>query len=80
MKRKQIYLTEQIDGERKRLAQARGRSESDLIREALQRYLSQETAEADPWRSLVGLARGGGPDESTRVDEVAYGKHPDDRP
>ncbi|HET7560065.1 MAG TPA: CopG family transcriptional regulator [Limnochordia bacterium] len=73
MKRKQVYLTEKLDDGIKRLARGKGQTESELIREAIARYLVEETPSADPWRRLAGIATGGCADESSRVDEVVYG-------
>lgn len=72
MMRKQIYLSEEADKALKRLAVAKGRSESELIREAIDGYLSRHEQTQDPWDALVGLVPEGDHDESRRVDEVVY--------
>lgn len=74
MKRKQIYLTDSIDADLKGLARARGKTESELIREALHIYLEREKQGPDPWDKLIGLVLDGRHDESIRVDEIVYGE------
>lgn len=73
MRRKQVYLTEELNDGIKRAAAAEGRTESEIIREALGTYLAARRADRDPWQSLVASVTEGGKDESTRVDEVVYG-------
>lgn len=53
MKRKQVYLTEQLDQKLAELAEARGVPQSELIREGLEMYLlSVESSEAE-WSELI---------------------------
>jgi len=46
MQRTQIYLTEQEQTALRRLAEASGRSQSELIREAVDRYLREFSPQA----------------------------------
>lgn len=73
MKRKQIYLTESIDHHLKQLASKDGRTESEIIREALEEYMTRREVCKDPWEALIGMVKNGRADESSRVDEVVYG-------
>lgn len=73
MRRKQVYLTEELNDGIKRLAAAEGRTESEIIREAIGTYLAARRDDKDPWQSLVGIVPEGAKDESMRVDEVVYG-------
>lgn len=73
MRRKQVYLTEELNDGIKRLAAAEGRTESEIIREAIGTYLAARRDDTDPWQSLVGIVPEGAKDESMRVDAVVYG-------
>jgi hypothetical protein len=64
MNRTQIYLTEAEQGALRSLSTASGRSQSDLIREAIDRFLSEARpqsqraalmAAAGLWRDRTGL-------------------------
>jgi len=81
MQRKQLYLTA---AQNKRLREVAGqtrRSEAELVREALARYLAEEEGPAqsiddDALWDLVGASKAGKPGEpdlSERVDEILYG-------
>jgi hypothetical protein len=78
MVRKQIYLTVAQDTRLRRLAEQQRRSEAEVLREALDRYLPSlkpsEPLEGDPLFRLVGLGSSAGTgDLSERVDDVLYG-------
>lgn len=73
MRRKQIYLTHSLNEGIKRIAAAEGRTESEVIREALGQYLASKRALDDPWEALVGSIEGERATDSTQVDEVVYG-------
>ncbi len=76
MVRKQIYLEKRQDSQLKRLAQARGVSEAEIIREALDRQLNGGTnrpAHYDPeaWRQIeafIASLRAKGPLPKRRRD------------
>ncbi|MEW6269042.1 MAG: ribbon-helix-helix protein, CopG family [Thermodesulfobacteriota bacterium] len=55
-----------------RLARARGRSRSDVVREAVAALIERAPAEDRPyesWKPIIGIARGGRPDLSERTGE-----------
>jgi predicted DNA-binding protein len=78
MQRKQLYLTA---AQNKRLREVAGRtrrSEAELVREALARYLMDEEHPArsiddDALWDLVGAGESDEADLSERVDEILYG-------
>ena len=89
MRRKQLYIDDDLDEALKRLASETGRSEADHVREALRSYLPDESAEPrdddddDPLLAFVGvIADDNAPDDLAReLDHYAYGvpkghKHP----
>lgn len=76
MRRKQLYLDEETDRALKRMAARTGRSEAAHVREALRRYLGDETrAQTDPLEQLIGLAPDTvGPDDvAVNHDHYLYG-------
>lgn len=77
MRRTQIYLDEQMDGELRQRAAAEGRSAAALIREALNAYLAQRSSVAgdeDPIRALAGKFRGLPADAAGEHDRDLYGR------
>jgi predicted DNA-binding protein len=76
MRRKQLYLDEATERGLKRLAAQTGRSEAFHVREALRRYLGEQSSAApDPLERLVGLVPDGdGPDDvAENHDHYLYG-------
>lgn len=83
MKRKQIYLPEEMDRRLAKVAAAEGVSQAALIRRALADYLqthpvvSSDTDHVpdklDPALQLIGLARGQGKRGSITLDDDLYG-------
>ena len=65
VKRTQIYLEIGHDQALERLAEGSGRTKSDLIREAIDRYLASGDVEAERlrrFREVVGAVAGSAPD------------------
>jgi hypothetical protein len=58
MRRTQIYLTEAQDRALKRLARTTGRSQSQLIRDAVDRLIAAPPAQAGNWKEAFRRARG----------------------
>jgi hypothetical protein len=58
MVRTQFYLTEEQDRALKDLAARSGRKRGDLIREAVERLLSEPRSPAGDWREALGSVRG----------------------
>jgi plasmid stability protein len=56
IRRKQLYLTDDIDARLRARAEVEGRSEAAIVRDALILYLGAVTAE-DPIMTLAGIAR-----------------------
>ena len=90
MVRKQIYLEDRHDAMLKRLARARGVSEAQIIRQALDRHSGAQPAGAAPdaraWAQALSFMRGrrrtrrpvrGGRRRWTRADlyDVRLGRH-----
>jgi hypothetical protein len=78
MIRKQVYLSSVQNARLHRAAARLRRTEADLLREALDRFLQPETAsggthDRDPLWDIVGLVDSGDSNASGRVDEVLYG-------
>jgi hypothetical protein len=76
MRRKQLYLDDASERALKRLAARSGRSEAFHVREALRRYLGEESSEGDdPLERLIGLVDdAGGPDDvAENHDHYLYG-------
>ena len=53
MQKTTLYLTDQIQRDLKDAARRTGRTEAELVREALGQYLSQH---ARPWPKSIGMA------------------------
>lgn len=77
MVRKQIYLTAAQDRRLRREALRQRRAEAEIIREALDRQLGEDTAghdvSSDSLWDIIGIARSGRGDLSTNVDHYLYG-------
>jgi predicted transcriptional regulator len=58
MLRTQVYLTEAQDRALKRLARTTGRSQSQLIRDAVDRLIEAQPAPASDWKEAFRRARG----------------------
>lgn len=68
MKRTTVYLPEELDLDLARLARQQERPKAELIREALESFVRQQTKQ----RTLppsVGMGRSGIPDLAERADE-----------
>ncbi len=75
MKRKQLYIDEDLDRGLKRLAATSGQSEAWHVRAALREYLADRLdLEADPLGALVGLVddRHGPTDVAEQHDKYLY--------
>jgi hypothetical protein len=74
VKRLQIMIEEQLDGELGRQAKLEGVSKAALIRRYVgERLRPLPTPAEDPLRGLVGMIEGGDTDSSSMIDEVVYG-------
>ncbi|MEN1967851.1 CopG family transcriptional regulator [Lentibacillus sp. N15] len=72
--RKQIYLEPDQNKEVKQLSAIKGRTEAEIIREAIDNFLvSNRTAQKDPLFELVGMVKNGEKDGSTAHDQDIYG-------
>jgi metal-responsive CopG/Arc/MetJ family transcriptional regulator len=56
MVRTQIYLTKEEKAEIKKIAKLSGKSQSDVIREALDQYINK--VKPDNWKEKISTARG----------------------
>lgn len=73
VKRLQIMIEEDLDAALGRQAEAEGVSKAALIRRYVgERLRPLPPLEQDPLWGLVGIVRGGRPDDSLRVNEVVY--------
>jgi hypothetical protein len=73
MVRKQIYLEPGQDFRVKLLSSRRGKSEAEVIREAIAQYLGTELPSVeDPLEQLVGIVKSGGLEASIKHDEQIY--------
>jgi hypothetical protein len=73
VKRLQIMIGEDLDAELGRQARREGVSKAALIRRYVGERLQPVRSPADdPLWEIVGMARGG-PDDSSRIDEIVYG-------
>ena len=71
MKRTTMYLEEDLDLQLKRLAETQGRSQAELMREALREYTNAHA----PVRRVpdwVGIGASGVGDLSERTDELLF--------
>ncbi len=82
MKRKQIYISEEVEKKVKELAVLRGVPEAAVVREALERYIAKSTRKKsekgenrkeNPLRKLIGLFNKGPRDASINLDHYLYG-------
>ena len=62
-----VYFSEETALALRQLASARGRSQAELIREAVAQYVGQATR---PQPKGIGAYRSGRPDVSTRAEEL----------
>jgi metal-responsive CopG/Arc/MetJ family transcriptional regulator len=71
MQRTTVYLEEEVAVAIRHLAQAQNRSQAEVIREALQKYVTEAELKADrpPIRG-VGSYRSGRSDVSERAEEL----------
>jgi len=78
MARTQIYLTEEQRRQLKLLADRRRKSMAEVIREAIQEYITRqvedlgELCRADPLRDIIGLGASGIADGSVHHDRDIY--------
>lgn len=72
--KKQVYLTPDLNKGVKDLAQERGKSESQIVRDAVAEYISESRAECDPFDRLIGLddSTNGPTDLSNNHDKYLY--------
>jgi hypothetical protein len=74
VKRLQIMIEEDLDAALARQAETEGVSKAALIRRYVGERLRPPSAiEDDPLWAIVGMIKGGSPDDSMRVNEVVYG-------
>ena len=76
MRRKQLYIDDDIDEALKRLSAATGRSEAHHVRQALRAYLPESSAAAaqDASLAFIGVIDDNGPvDLARELDHYAYG-------
>jgi predicted flap endonuclease-1-like 5' DNA nuclease len=77
MVRKQVYLTAEQDTRLRRVAKQQQRSEAEVLRDALDRYLPGTAAQApvdgDALLRLVGIGRSAEGTLSESVDDILYG-------
>jgi len=72
-KRLQIMIEEDLDAELTIQAAREGVSKAELVRRYVgERLRPLPLLEGDPLRNIVGIIKGGSPDDSSRIDEVAY--------
>lgn len=67
-----IRLSERTRREVARLAKARRRTQSAVVREAIEAYVETASAEVRPyddWKDVIGILKGGPPDLSERTGE-----------
>ncbi len=73
MIRTQISLEPKMYAEARREARRQGISFAELVRRALARVL-KPTDQGAPWSRFRGVFEDAGPDASTSVDAVVYGR------
>jgi hypothetical protein len=73
VKRLQIMIEEDLDAELGIQAAREGVSKAELARRYIgERLRPLPPLEGDPLWKIVGMIKGGSPDDSSRIDEVAY--------
>ncbi|MDC3411966.1 ribbon-helix-helix domain-containing protein [Aquibacillus sp. 3ASR75-11] len=73
MVRKQIYLEPKQDKFIKKLATGQGKTEAEIIREAIEHYLvSGKSDLSDPLHKLLGMAKSQVKDGSLKHDQYIY--------
>ena len=73
VKRLQIMIEEELDAELGIQAAREGVSKAALIRRYVgERLRPLPPLEEDPLWEIVGIVKGGSPDDSSRIDEVVY--------
>ncbi|MGH2810568.1 MAG: CopG family transcriptional regulator [Actinomycetota bacterium] len=75
MKRKQIYIGEDLDSELRMAALAEGRSAAAIIRDAVRSYLARPAGHSntdDPFLKLAGSFKGGPSNASVDHDRYIY--------
>ncbi len=73
VKRLQIMIEEDLDAELGIQAAREGVSKAALIRRYVgERLRPLPPLEEDPLWEVVGIVKGGSPDDSSRIDEVVY--------
>ena len=74
VKRLQIMIEEDLDAALGRQAKEEGVSKAALIRRYVgERLRPLPPLEDDPLWDIVGMIKGGSPDDSSRIDEIVYG-------
>jgi hypothetical protein len=78
MVRKQVYLTAEQDSRLRRVAKQQQRSEAEVLRDALDRFLpatgAEQPADDDALFRLVGAGRSQQDNLSESVDDILYGR------
>jgi len=72
MTRTQIYLTEEQHQHMQRLAEVQHKTMAQVIREAIEAYIIQQSSSGDPLWDIVGLGASGVSDGSTQHDRDIY--------
>ncbi len=78
MKRKQIYLTKELNDKLKDIAYIKNKSESSLIRDALEEYIVkiekqvENKDEENPLLKIIALGESGSDDISDNHDSYLY--------
>ncbi|HID88061.1 MAG TPA: ribbon-helix-helix protein, CopG family [Anaerolineae bacterium] len=72
MTRTQIYLTEEQREQIRRLAEAQHKTMAQVIREAIEEYVTQQTSDEDPLWDIIGLGASGITDGSIHHDRDIY--------
>ncbi|MFW6017060.1 MAG: hypothetical protein ACOCRK_11530 [bacterium] len=77
MKRKQIYITQELDKKIKDIAYIQNKTESSVIREALGEYIAKKeknnlARDDNPLSSIIGLGESGKEDISINHDQYLY--------
>ena len=73
VKRLQIMIEEELDAELGIQAAREGVSKAALVRRYVgERLRPLPPLEEDPLWEIVGMIKGGSPDDSSRIDEVVY--------